>query len=111
MKIYLVSSDKYMSNQIIDNILNIEQKENCQFKSTKNDFTILFNALDISGLSKSSQIILVTENKDSKFIWDFINTYNCVDIIDSTLDRNYIIKRISDDIKDKQYKSLKAEIV
>ena len=102
MRVFLV--DKYGKNYDLvkrlneNGIENIEVREDCKAKTTKNDFIILIDNFECDGLSKNSKIVMITKNKDSKIIWKFINTYNCVDIIDESLDRDYIVNRIISNI-------------
>ncbi len=99
MKIFLV--DKYNNNYDLVKKLNekgfdsIEIKTDCKMRTTKSDLIILIDNGEYDGLTKNSGIVLVTRNKDSRFIWNFIHTYNCVDVIDDNLDREYIATRIT----------------
>ena len=98
MRIFLI--DRYKNSYDIakklkeNGIENIDIKEECKFKTTKNDIIILMDNSDYEGLSKTSMIILITKNKDAKFIWWFINTYNCIDVIDIGNDRSIILDRL-----------------
>lgn len=102
MKIYLI--DKYNKNYDIVKSLqaygieNIEIIENAKVKSTKNDTVILLEDSSDENLSKTSKVIWITKEKDAKKIWKFVNLYNCIDVIDAKLEREYIIKRIAQSI-------------
>lgn len=98
MRIYLI--DKYGKHfDIIKKlqergIENIESKTSVKIRSTKNDMIILLDDGDTEGLSKTSKIVWVTTTKNVRNIWKFINEYNCIDIIDGNMDRDYIIGRL-----------------
>lgn len=102
MKIFLI--DRYNKNYDIvkglqtHGIENIETKENTKIKATKNDVLILLEDSDFEALSKTTKVIWITKNNNEKDIWKFVNLYNCIDIIDANLDREYIIKRIAQNI-------------
>lgn len=87
---------KRLSDYSID---NIEYEKDYKAKLTKNDYIIVFSDSDIGGIPKTPKIILITSNKNSNFIWKFIKSCNCVDIIYGKLDRNYIANRIYDEVK------------
>ena len=97
MKVFLI--DKSGRNNDIANNLkklgieNIEIREDCKMKATKNDYIVIFEDKE-TDISKTSNVILITTNKDKKFIWNFANNHNCIDIIDATQDRTYIAQRI-----------------
>ncbi len=99
MKIFLI--DKYGKNSDIANYIkklgveNIETRQDCKIKATKNDYIIIFEDEQEENIPKTANIILITNNKDKKYIWNFVNKHNCADIIDATMDRNYISQRIS----------------
>lgn len=98
MKIILV--DKYNKNHDIvkkvkdSGIENIEIKDALKSKTTKNDIVILFEDSCTENLSKTSKVIWITREKETRKIWSFIHMYNCIDVIDSSLERDYIVKRV-----------------
>lgn len=99
MKIFLI--DKYNKNLDLANGImacgeeNVEIKEGQNFRVCKNDFLIVTDDVDIDNISKTAKLIVLTRNKKPQFYWKLINNYNCIDIIDDAIDRNYIINRIS----------------
>ncbi len=102
MKLFLI--DKYGKNYDIvkslenKGIENIEVKENCKLRATKNDVIVLLEDSDIEEIPKTPSVILVTKKKNVKFIWSFINTCHCIDVIDANMARDYIINRIAERI-------------
>lgn len=99
MKLFLI--DKYGKNYDMvkslekKGIENIEVKDNCKLRATKNDILVLLEDSDLEEIPKTTNIILVTKNKNVKFIWNFINTYHCIDVIDANMDRDYVVNRIA----------------
>ena len=83
-------------NRILEDmgIEGIEAKENCKFKMTKNDFVVVSDEVKIEGLEKLKNIIILTKDKDYKYIWRLSNMYKTVDIIDGSMSEEYIAKRI-----------------
>ena len=74
---------------------NLEVREDCKFRMTKNDYVILSDELnDWSGLEKLKNIIMLVNKKEEKYIWNLVNQYHMVDIIDSNCDEKYILHRI-----------------
>ncbi len=102
MKIILV--DKYNKNYDIVKKLkdlgieNIEAKDALKSKTTKNDIVILLEDSDRENLSKTSKVIWITTEKQTREIWNFIHMYNCIDVIDASLEREYIVKRVISNI-------------
>lgn len=94
MKIYLI--DKYKRKDFIIKSFNdyIDVKEDCKFRMTKNDFVILSDTEEMSGLDKLKNIILLTKNQEYKYVWKLINSYKLIDIIGENLDQEYIVERI-----------------
>lgn len=94
MKIYLI--DKYKRKDFIIKSFNdyIDVKEDCKFRMTKNDFVILSDTEEMSGLEKLKNIILLTKNQEYKYVWKLINSYKLIDIIGENLDQEYIVERI-----------------
>lgn len=75
-------------------IENIDIKKDANIKATKNDIIMLIDGDNIKELPKTPKVILITKNKDKRFVWSFANKYNCIDIIDSAMNRDYIVSRI-----------------
>lgn len=94
MKIYLI--DKYKNKDFILKSFGdeIEIKENCKFRMTKNDFVITSENEETEGLEKLKNIIFLTKNQEYKHIWKLANDYKTIDIIDENLKPEYIIERI-----------------
>ena len=99
MKIFLI--DKYgkyydLVKKLHKNgIANIEVKNDCNIRLTKNDFVIYVDDNESIEISKTPSIIILTDNKEPNYIWNIANKYNCNDIIDINLDVDYIAKRIA----------------
>lgn len=99
MKIYIV--DKYNElNKLINefNEDNIEIKNDCKFKMTKNDFLIVCEKME--GLEKLKNIFFLTKSNDYKYIWNLANNYKTIDIIDFKLSADFIVNRIKNKIKE-----------
>lgn len=94
MKIYLI--DKYRKKDFIIKSFGdeIEIKENCKFRMTKNDFVITSESEETEGLEKLKNIIFLTKNQEYKHIWKLANGFKTIDIIDESLKPEYIIERI-----------------
>ena len=99
MKVFLI--DRYGKNYDIVKSLeekgftNIEVKETAKVRTTKNDVLVLLEDANLEEIPKTASVILITKNKNVKFIWKFIQTYHCLDIIDANMDRDYIVRRIA----------------
>ncbi|MBQ9314715.1 MAG: hypothetical protein IJ220_06990 [Clostridia bacterium] len=97
MKIYLIDNTRKLKKvgKELQEYFNIETKENCKFKMTKNDYVILSDEVgNLEGLEKLKNIIILTIKKDYKYIWRLVNNHKALDIIDNALDENYIAQRI-----------------
>lgn len=94
MKIYLI--DKYKNKDFILKSFGdeIEIKENCKFRMTKNDFVITSENEETEGLEKLKNIIFLTKSQEYKRIWKLANDFKIIDIIDENLKPEYIIERI-----------------
>lgn len=94
MKIYLI--DKYKNKNFISKYFNqeVEVKENCKFRMTKNDFVITSENEETEGLEKLKNIIFLTKNQEYKHIWKLANDFKTIDIIDENLKAEYVIERI-----------------
>lgn len=96
MKIYFV--DKYNTlNKFIKefDFENIERKEDCHFRMTKNDYVIFSDENDFDGLDKLKNIIILVKSKDYKHIWRLVTDYKTLDVIDIDMPTSYVAKRIN----------------
>ena len=96
MKVYYV--DKF--NNLIKIIKNlnyesVERKEDCKFRMTKNDYVIISDIDNFEGLEKLKNIIFLVKNKEYKSIWEILNSYKVLDVIDINMPVEYITKRIN----------------
>lgn len=94
MKIYLI--DKYRNKDFILKSFGdeIEIKESCKFRMTKNDFVITSENEETEGLEKLKNIIFLTKSQEYKHIWKLANDFKTIDIINENLKPEYIIERI-----------------
>ena len=93
MKIYVVNKNNELNK--IANCLEdftIETKNDCKFKMTKNDYLIINEQME--GLDKQKNIFFITNSKEYKYIWNLVENYKTLDIIDSNLPVDYIVNRI-----------------
>ena len=106
MKIFLVGNTRKMNkiSKILENneIESIEIKENCKFRMTKNDYTILSDEYELADIDKLKNIIILVNRKDYKYIWKLSDTYKTLDIIDAYMNDEYIVERIKKVIRRKQ---------
>ncbi len=99
MKIYVVNKNNELNK--IANCLEdftIETKNDCKFKMTKNDYLIINEQME--GLDKQKNIFFITNSKEYKYIWNLVENYKTLDIIDSNLPVDYIVNRIKNKIKE-----------
>ena len=97
MKVFLIDNVRKMKRlrSMLEDKLNIESKDNCKFKMTKNDYVIISDEIGFPDeLEKLKNIIFLIKDKSYKNIWRLANNYKAVDIIDSNLDEEYISYRI-----------------
>ena len=93
-----------MENNELNKIANcledftIETKNDCKFKMTKNDYLIINEQME--GLDKQKNIFFITNSKEYKYIWNLVENYKTLDIIDSNLPVDYIVNRIKNKIKE-----------
>ena len=101
MKIFFVDKMNKFRNILKEfECEDIEIKENCNFKMTKNDFAIIDGDIEFENLEKLKNIIFLVTQKDYKQIWKYANDYKTIDIIDATMPANYIKERIYKSIKE-----------
>lgn len=98
MKIYFVDKENHF-NKLIQRIKQevaetVERKEDLKFRSTKNDYIIVCDESLLDGLEKQKNIIFLVKNKEYKHIWKLSNNYKTVDLIDTEMCEDYIVKRI-----------------
>ncbi len=100
MKIFFVDKlNKYKKIiRELDNE-NIELKEDCNFKMTKNDFAIIDGDLELENIDKLKNIIFLVNIYEYKRIWKYANNYKTLDIIDAKMPADYIASRINKFIK------------
>lgn len=106
MKIFLIDKTrklKRISKALeTSGVENIESKEDLKFRMTKNDYLILSDEDNLDGLEKLKNIILLVKDKNYKYIWNFINKYKILDIIDLELNEDYIANRIIKIVRSEQ---------
>lgn len=106
MKIFLI--DKYNNLNKFEKSLkeieieNIEKKENCKFRMTKNDYILTSDENDLEGLDKLKNIIILVKNKEYKHIWNFVNRYKTLDVIDINMPSEYVAERIKRLVSDEK---------
>lgn len=79
---------------------NIERKEDCKFRMTKSDYVLISDLESFEGLDKLKNIIVLVDNKDYKHIWRIVSLYKVLDVIDINMSSEYIIKRVSELVKE-----------
>lgn len=97
MKVYIIDNCRKTKKikKMLEERFNVEEKENCKFKMTKNDYVIISDENGIEeNIDKLKNIIFFVNNNEYKYIWKLANCYKTVDIIYSNLDEEYICKRI-----------------
>lgn len=97
MKLFLIDNTRKMKKikKELEEEIVVDCKENLKFKMTKNDYVLLSDEVgSIEGLEKLKNIIILVTNKDKKYIWNLINNYKTIDIIDNSQDDLYISSRI-----------------
>lgn len=95
MKVYIIDKNKKNLN-IIKSIPEADVKDTYKYKATKNDYTIIFDMPlkeEIADAKKLNNIIFITNKLDEKSIWELINEYKTVDIINAEMEEEYIIER------------------
>lgn len=102
MKIYIIDNTrklKKIKNEL-EKEYDIEERDNINFKMTKNDYVILSDETkNIENLEKLKNIIILVEEKSYKYIWKLATEYKTIDIIDNEQDEKYIVERIKTTIK------------
>ena len=97
MKVYLLDNDRKIKKikKELEKVYSVESKENLKFKMTKNDFVIVSDAEGVmEGLDKLKNLIMLVTRKDKKYIWQLVNEYKTIDIIDNLMSEEYIVERI-----------------
>ena len=97
MKLYIIDNTRKLKKieRELEEQFNVEAKENCKFKMTKNDYAILSDEFGLpEGLDKLKNIIFLVCRKENKYIWKLANDYKTIDIIDNEENEKYIFKRI-----------------
>ena len=99
MKLYIINNTrklKKIKHFLESNYeISIEDKEDSNFKMTKNDFVLISDeSKSLDGLEKLKNIIVLTQNKDYRYIWNIANNFKIIDIIDNDLTEDYISNRI-----------------
>lgn len=98
MKLFFVDKYNELRNCIKElknyDIENIERKEDCKFKMTKNDFVVFCDDNDFDGAEKLKNIIMISKQKEKKNIWNIVNNYKTIDVIDFEMPVEYICRRI-----------------
>ena len=77
MKIFLIDNCILIKriNRLLEEMTveGIEVKDNCKFKMTKNDYVIISDEVNLEGLEKLKNIIILTKNKDyDRTIYSFV---------------------------------------
>lgn len=77
--------------------LNIEHKENLKFRINKTDIVITTDLKNnYEDYKKVNHLIVITQSKDKKEIWNMVEKLNIMDIIfDDSKNYEYIGKRIA----------------
>lgn len=98
MKIFVVEKKRKFKKIIKDLELifgdAIVSQNDCNFKMTKNDYTIIGDDdLDDECINLKN-IIVLSNDCTYKNIWKLVCKFNLADIIDSAMESKYIIDRI-----------------
>ena len=98
MKLFFIDKYNELGNCLKElkkyEIENVERKEDCKLKMTKNDSIIFCDGNDFDGLEKLKNIIVLIKNKEKKYVWKLINNYKTIDVIDFEMPVEYICERI-----------------
>lgn len=98
MKIFLVDKYNELGKHLRKleklDIVSVEKKDDCKFKMTKNDFAIITDNNEFEGIEKLKNIIVLTKKSEKNHIWNMINRYKVIDVIDFKMPVEYACERI-----------------